>query len=94
MNGAYERMIPTVRKVLTGMLIDKCRLTDGILHALFVEVEGIVNHRPITKMSTDIADDLPLTPAYLLLVRSAPHIAPGRLAKEICTDVDGAIHST
>ena len=81
MNGACERMIRTVRKVLTGMLIDKCRLTDDTLHTLFVEVEGIVNHRPITKMSTDIADELPLTPAHLLLVRSAPHIAPGQFSQ-------------
>ena len=61
MNGACERMLRTVRKVLTGMLTDRCRLTDDILHTLLVEVEGIINHRPLTKVSDDIADDTPLT---------------------------------
>ena len=31
MGGVYERIIRTVRRVIIGMLIDKCRLTDDIL---------------------------------------------------------------
>ena len=73
MNGACERMIRTVRKVLTGMLTDRCRLIDDILHTLLVEVEGIINHRPLTKVSDDIADDTPLTPA---LIKSTPQVSP------------------
>ena len=69
MNGACERMIRTIRKVLTGMLTDRCRLTDDIINTLFTEVEAIVNHRPLTKVSDDVADDSPLTPAHLLMVR-------------------------
>ena len=34
MNGACERMIRTIRKVLTGMLVEVCRLTDDVLHTL------------------------------------------------------------
>ena len=43
MGGVYERMIRTVRKVITGMLIDKCRLTDDILITFMYEAESIVN---------------------------------------------------
>ena len=77
MNGACERMIRTIRKVMTGMLTDRCRLTDDILNTLFTEVESIVNHRPLTKVSDDITDDVPLTPAHMLMVRSTPPGAPG-----------------
>ena len=81
MNGACERMIRTVRKVLTGMLTDKCRLTDDILNTLFAEVEGIINHRPLTKVSDDVADDRALTPSHLLMVRSSPQISPGNFTQ-------------
>ena len=86
MNGACERMIRTVRKVLTGMLTDRCRLTDDILHTLLVEVEGIINHRPLTNVSDDIADDTPLTPADLLLIKSTPQVSPGVFSQEICSE--------
>ena len=81
MNGACERMIRTVRKVLTDMLTDKCRLTDDILYTLFAEVEGIINHRPLTKVSDDVADDRSLTPSHLLMVRSSPQISPGNFTQ-------------
>ena len=77
MNGACERMIRTVRKVLTGILSNRCRLTDDILHTLFVEIESIINHRPLTKVSDDIADDVPLSPAQLLMVRCSSQVSPG-----------------
>ena len=77
MNGACERMIHTRRKVLRGMIIDTCRLTDDVLHTLLVEVEGIINHRPLTKVSDDVADDHPLTPAHLLMARRSPQLSPG-----------------
>ena len=76
MNGACERMIRTIRKVLRGMLINKCRLTDDVMHTLLVEVEGIINHRPLTKVSDDVADDHPLTPAHLLMARRSPQLSP------------------
>ena len=68
MNSACERMIRTIRKVLTGMLTDRCRLTDDIINTLFTEVEAIVNHRPLTNVNDYIAYDSPLTPAHLLMV--------------------------
>ena len=77
MNGACERMIRTIRKVLRGMPINKCRLTDDVLHTLLVEVEGIINHRPLTKVSDDVSDDHPLTPAHLLMARRSPQLIPG-----------------
>ena len=45
------------------------RLTDDILHTVFCEIENIVNSRPMTKISDDVTDDVPLTPNHLLLMR-------------------------
>ena len=81
MNGACKRMIRTIRKVLTGMLTDRCRLTDDIINTLFTEVESIVKHRPLTKVNDDVAEDLPLTPAHLLMVRCSSQDLIGNFSK-------------
>ena len=41
-------------------------------------VEGIVNGRPITRLSEDPRDALPLTPNHLLLLRSGQSLPLGR----------------
>ena len=80
MGEVYERMIRTVRKILTGMLMGRSRLTDDILRTFFCEAESIVNSRPITKMSDDPKDDIPLTPANFLLIEEGPILTPGRFS--------------
>ena len=84
MNGACERMICTIRKVLTGMLTDRCRLTNDIINTLFTDVEAIVNHRPLTKVNDDVADDIPLTPAHLLMVRCSPQDSGNVISTNTC----------
>jgi hypothetical protein len=66
--GIWERMIRTIRKVLTAIL-SNTRLTDEILATVFCEAENIINSRPITKVSNDPSDSTPLTPHHLLLLR-------------------------
>ena len=77
MNGVVERQIRTIRKVLTGLLTEQQRLTDDLLSTLFCEVEGIVNFRPLTKVSDDPKDEAALTPSDLLIVRSSPIVTLG-----------------
>ena len=77
MGGVYERMIRTIRRVFTGVLNPNVRLTDEILETVFCEVEGIVNGRPITKVSTYSNDLSALTPNHLLLLRGDMKTAPG-----------------
>lgn len=77
MGGVYERMIRTFRKVFAGVLNPNTRLTDEILETVFCEVEGIINGRPITKVTTDIHDFAALTPNHLLLLRGDIKSAPG-----------------
>ena len=77
MGGVWERLIRTVRKVLTGVLPRNARLTDECLHTVLCEVEFIVNSRPLTKVSEDVADPAPLTPSHLLLLNSCSSLSPG-----------------
>ena len=69
-NGACERMIRTTRKVLAGILLKETRLTNDVLNTILVEVESIINNRPLTKVSDDVGDDTPLTTAHLLIQKS------------------------
>ena len=67
--GAWERMIRIVRRVLTAIVNPNLTLSDEALSTVFCEVEGIVNSRPLIKLSSDTSDLDPLTPNHLLLMR-------------------------
>ena len=67
--------------MLNGVLILQ-PVDDEGLATLFCSVEAIVNGRPITKLSEDPADPLPLTLNHLLLVRSGPSLPPGAFVKQ------------
>ena len=62
--------------VLNSILTQQT-LDDEGLETLLCCVESIINGRPITKLSDDPSDPLPLTPNHLLLLRSGPVLPPG-----------------
>ena len=72
MGGVWERLIRNVRKVLLGVMTQQC-IDDEELVTLLTIVEGIVNSRPLTKLSDDPRDASPLTPNHLLM------LCPGQL---------------
>jgi hypothetical protein len=77
MGGVWERLIRSVRSVLVGVLKQQT-LDDESLTTLLTVVEGIINNRPITKLSDDPRDEKPLTPSHLLILRSGPSLPPGQ----------------
>ncbi len=81
MGGVWERQIRTVRSILNTVLLQQAPDDEG-LSTLFCCVESIVNGRPITKLSDDPSDPLPLTPNHLLLLRSGPTLPPGAFVKQ------------
>ena len=69
--GTWERMIRSVREILDGVLGSQSVDDDG-LHTLLCEIEAIVNSRPISAVSSDACDILPISPNQLLNLGRSP----------------------
>ncbi|XP_036322336.1 uncharacterized protein LOC118736350 [Rhagoletis pomonella] len=70
MGGAWERLVRSIKAVLYQIITPETKLTDEKLHNLFLEVEQIVNSRPLTYLSLDTAEQEALTPNHFLLCSS------------------------
>ncbi|XP_071123866.1 uncharacterized protein [Mytilus edulis] len=66
--GFWERLIGLTKKSIKAILGKSC-VTTEMLNTIIIEIEGTLNNRPITHISTDIKDPEPLTPAHLLYGR-------------------------
>ena len=66
MGGAWERLVRSVKQVMTGLVKDQV-LTDPQLYTLLTEAENILNSRPLTHISDDCNDMEALTPNHILL---------------------------
>ena len=65
--GVWERMIGIVRRILDAMFLShKEQLTDDILTTFLAEAAYSVNSRPISVVSPDAADPIPVCPNDLL----------------------------
>ena len=74
-NGAAERMIRSVRKILNSV-VNLQLLTDEQLVTVMCECEKILNDRPLTYVSDDVNSLDVLTPSKLLLLRSNASLRP------------------
>jgi hypothetical protein len=54
---------------------------------------NILNNRPITKLSDDPTDPLPLTTNHPLMMRSTPELPPGKLVMGVYPGSDGLVRS-
>lgn len=73
----WERQIRTVRSVLASILKTHAgRLNDESLHTLFVEVEAIVDSRPLTTETLTDEKVETLTPNHLLTMKSRVVLPP------------------
>ena len=83
MSGVWERLVKMAKRHLSA-LIGSRLVSDFELRTLFTEVEGIMNSRPITPVSSDPQDLETLTPNHLLLQRKVSHLPLGIFVKEDC----------
>ncbi|XP_037931374.1 uncharacterized protein LOC119666163 [Teleopsis dalmanni] len=81
MGGAWERLIRTIKTVLYQISPSQ-RFTDESLRTALLEVEMIINSRPLTYVSLDSEDEDPITPNHFLL-GSANGLKPFCDAKRI-----------
>ncbi|XP_068684765.1 uncharacterized protein [Montipora foliosa] len=73
--GVWERLIRSIRRILYSLVGERL-LNDEALRTFVVEVEKILNDRPITPVSSDLQDLEALTPNHILLLRRNPSSAP------------------
>ena len=82
MGGIWERQIRSARAILNSLLkTHGSNLTDESLETLLVEVEAIVNSRPLTtEVINDVTSLAPLSPINLLTMKSSVVMpSPGRI---------------
>ena len=73
--GFWEHLIGLTKTTLRKVL-GKALVTLPVLQTVIVEVEAVLNDRPLTYVSADLRDPEPLTPSHLLCgrrVTSLPH---------------------
>ncbi|XP_039539859.1 uncharacterized protein LOC120487658 [Pimephales promelas] len=66
--GAWEREVRSIKAALY-VTLGAQTVTEEVLQTVLIEVEGILNSKPLGYVSTDVADADPVTPNYLLMGR-------------------------
>ena len=83
MGGAWERQIRSIRKVLSSLMHDHgMHLDDECFRTLLCEAECIINSRPLTSISNDTDDYIPLSPSQILLLKPTLSAPPGNFDPE------------
>ena len=80
MEGIWERMVVSVKRALPVVLGS---LTPYEETLQTVEVEAVINSRPLTHVSSDVKDFEALTPSHILLGRPAC-LLPAQLSDSNC----------
>ena len=83
MGGAWERLIRSVKRILKSLVGERV-LTDDQLHTFLLEVEAILNSRPLTPVTLDPDNREPLTPNHLLKLCPTTQLPPALSNAEDC----------
>ena len=73
--GVWERLVQSAKRALWFILNGRT-LTDEVLLTTLIQVESLLNSRPLTYISVNPTDPEPLTPNHLLLGRANPNLPP------------------
>ncbi|GFW47008.1 integrase catalytic domain-containing protein [Trichonephila clavipes] len=76
--GFYERLIRTVKLALRKT-VGRATLFRDELETLLIEIEGVLNSRPLTYIFSEFDEPEPLTPSHMILGRRVNSLPPARL---------------
>ena len=78
MGGVWERQIRSARNILSSLMkTHRVSLDEESLNTLFVEVEGIVNSRPlVVETINDVNSQAALSPSHILTMKSKVVMPP------------------
>ena len=68
--GVFERMVKSTKRCLKKVILNSS-LTYDELETVLVEVENIINNRPLSYIDTDTTEEI-ITPNHLIVGRSLP----------------------
>ena len=85
--GFWERLIGLTKNTLKKVL-GRALITLSDLQTIIVEIEGILNNRPLTYISADIDDEEALTPSHLLNGRRITLLPHENVNEEDINDPD------
>lgn len=83
MGGSWERLVQSIKKTLNSISVTHVPF-DELLRSMLIEVENIINSRPLTYLPLDSEQDEALTPNHFIL-GSSNGIKP---ISEYCGDSD------
>ena len=63
--GLWERLVGLTKSAIKKVLC-RCHISLTVLETIIVEIEAVLNDRPLTFVSSELGDVEPLTPAHLL----------------------------
>ncbi len=64
--GMWEREVRSIKTALR-VLLGAQTVTEEVLNTVLIEIEGILNSKPLGYVSSDLADPDPVTPNLLLM---------------------------
>ena len=77
MGGVWKREIRSARNILSSLMkTHRASLDEESLNTLFVEVEGIVNSRPLVVETINVNSQAALSPSHILTMKSKVVMPP------------------
>jgi hypothetical protein len=73
--GVWECLVRSVKKTLEALL-GEASVTDDVQQTVFVDVDRILNSRPLTPVSDDPSDCEALTPNHFLIQQPNVSLPP------------------
>jgi len=85
--GFWERLIGLTKSTLKKTLGRTCATLES-LQTIVIEVEALLNDRPLTYVSSDVSDLEPITPSHLLQGRRITTLPYSKVEDDEVTDPD------